>query len=106
LFVLSKGAVGGGLGLAKTQTYLHEAMLACALERYRLANDHFPETLELLSPQYVAKLPHDIITGQPLKYKLNADGQFILYSVGPNERDDGGQYRSDYDWVWYGSRRY
>ena len=41
-------------------------------------------------PQFIAKLPHDVINGQPLKYRRNADGSFTLYSVGWNETDDGG----------------
>jgi hypothetical protein len=47
-------------------------------------------------------LPHDIIGGQPLKYQ-QTDGQFLLYSVGWNETDDGGQFNHSYDqadWVW------
>jgi len=35
-------------------------------------------------------LPHDIITGQTLKYRLTANGQFLPYSVGWNQRDDNG----------------
>jgi len=47
-----------------------------------------------------------VITGQPYKYRLTGDGQFILYSVGWNEKDDGGvpgKRRFDDqegDWVW------
>ncbi|MBE0540797.1 MAG: hypothetical protein IH623_05370 [Verrucomicrobia bacterium] len=65
------------------------ATVACALERYRLANDEFPPTLAALVPQFAAKLPHDIITGEPLKYR-RTEGGFVLYSVGFNEVDDGG----------------
>ena len=35
-------------------------------------------------------MPHDVIGGQPLKYRRTADGQFVLYSIGWNETDDGG----------------
>ena len=72
------------------QTRVNEAIVACALERYRLANGHFPESLEPLSPRYMQKMPHDIITGAPLIYRRTPDGQFLLYSVGWNEKDDGG----------------
>jgi hypothetical protein len=30
------------------------------------------------------------MTGQPFKYQRNADGSFLLYSVGFNKTDDGG----------------
>jgi hypothetical protein len=66
------------------------ARTACALERYRLAHGKYPQTLDSLAPQFIAKLPHDPIGGQPLHYRTTDDGQFILYSVGWNEKDDGG----------------
>ena len=67
------------------------ARVAIALERYRLAHGEYPESLDALAPQFIAKLPHDIINGQPLHYRRTADGQFVLYSVGWNETDDGGE---------------
>ena len=76
--------------MARNQTLANEAFIACGLERYRLAHGQYPETLEALVPQFAEKLPHDIIGGQPLKYHRTADGQFVLYSVGWNEKDDGG----------------
>jgi hypothetical protein len=66
------------------------ARTACALERFRLAHGKYPEALDALAPQFIAKVPHDPIDGQPLHYRPTDDGQFILYSVGWNEKDDGG----------------
>ena len=66
------------------------ARVAIALERYRLAHGEFPESLDALAPQFMEKIPHDIINAQPLHYRRTADGQFVLYSVGWNETDDGG----------------
>ncbi len=83
--------------------------MACALERYRLAHGNYPETLDALAPQFIAAVPHDIINGQPLHYRRTEDGNFVLYSVGWNEIDDGGKIvfskggRVDTekgDWVW------
>lgn len=45
---------------------------------------------DALAPQFIIKLPHDVINGQPLKYRRTDDGSFILYSMGWNEKDDGG----------------
>ena len=93
---------------ALNQTSANEAAIACALERYRLAHGEYPELLNALTPQFIAKLPHDSI-GQPLKYRRTGDGKFLLYSVGWNEKDDGGEnaLRKDGspdlangDWVW------
>jgi type II secretory pathway pseudopilin PulG len=95
--------------LARNQTRVNQALLACALERYRLAHGQYPETLDALVPQFTARLPHDIIGGQPLKYHRTDDGKSILYSIGWNEKDDGGQAKSNPDgtqsldqgdWVW------
>jgi hypothetical protein len=85
------------------------ARVACALERFRLAHGNYPETLDALPPQFIEKLPHDIINGQPLHYRRTEDGKFVLYSVGWDEKDDGGKIvftksgsvdREKGDWVW------
>jgi hypothetical protein len=94
---------------AHNQTMVNEAQIACALERYHLAHGEYPETLDALAPQFIEKIPHDIIGGQPLHYRRTDDGKFLLYSVGWNETDDDGQVvltkdgsvdREKGDWVW------
>ena len=94
---------------SKNQTLVNESQVVCALERYHLAHGDYPETLEALMPQFIAQLPHDLIGGQPLHYRRDENGKFLLYSVGWNERDDGGQIvftsgstvdREKGDWVW------
>ena len=94
---------------AFAQASVDLARVACALERYRLAHGEYPEKLDALVPQFIEKLPHDIINGQPLHYRRMDNGKFVLYSVGWNETDDGGQVaftksgsvdREKGDWVW------
>jgi hypothetical protein len=91
---------------AEAQTAANQATIACALERYRLANGNFPETLNALTPKFIAQLPVDRIDGQPMRYRRANDGQFVLYSVGWNEKDDGGTPgkslfdEKNGDWVW------
>jgi hypothetical protein len=93
---------------ARNQTSANETAVACALERYHLARGEYPETLNALTPQFIAKLPHDAV-GQPLKYRRTDDGKFLLYSIGWNEKDDGGttalnndgkEDLENGDWVW------
>jgi len=84
---LSRVAVKTAYG----QTAVEEARLACALERFRLKNGSYPEKLEQLVPEFVNKTPADIVTGEQLKYHRTDDGHFVLYSVGWNKTDDGGQ---------------
>ena len=85
------------------------ARVAISLERYRLAHGEYPKSPDALVPQFITKLPHDIINGQPLYYRRTASGQFVLYSVGWNETDDGGEVdlnengsvdRDTGDWIW------
>jgi hypothetical protein len=111
-FVFWKRAQQGLPALLRTQTLANEAQIACALERYRLAHGEYPETLDALVSQFIEKLPRDIINGEPLHYRRIEDGSFLLYSVGWNETDDGGQIvlpRGDPqkatigDWVWKNS---
>jgi hypothetical protein len=75
---------------AFAQTEIDLLSVACALERYRLAEGSYPEQLASLTPRFIATLPHDIVNGQPLNYRRTANGKFVLYSVGWNEKDDGG----------------
>ena len=88
---------------ARNQTSVHQALIACALERFHLAHGEYPDTLALLAPRFLAAIPHEVIGGQPLHYRRAADGTFVLYSVGWNGRDGGGargKTVGDGDWVW------
>ncbi len=76
---------------AYAQTSVSEVLLALALERCRLAEGKYPESLAALVPRYVTNPPHDVMTGQPFIYRLTGSGKFILYSVGWNGTDDGGK---------------
>jgi tetratricopeptide (TPR) repeat protein len=105
-------SLGGAVKrFAYAQSSVDLARVAIALERYRLAQGEYPESLDALTPQLIKKIPHDVINGQPLHYRRTDDGQFVLYSVGWNEKDDGGVVvfngkRTDRvdisqgDWVW------
>ena len=66
----------------------------------------FPDQLTELVSGFVAALPDDIYTGKPMIYRRKEDGGFLLYSVGPDRRDDGGAANpkrnemQQPDWVW------
>lgn len=76
---------------ARAQTITDQAMLACALERHRLAHGQFPASLEALVPSFIERLPSDIIKGGPLHYRRSDEDRFALYSIGWNGVDDGGE---------------
>jgi hypothetical protein len=94
-----------GSKTAKMQIAADQAVIACALERYRLANQKFPEKLEDLVPRFVSALPADVLTGNSYKYRRAGAG-FVLYSPGWDEQDDGGASGKELfdasggDWVW------
>jgi hypothetical protein len=91
---------------AAVQTAVNQAVLGYALERYRLARGQFPEKLDALAPKFLAQLPQDVITGKPYKYHRTGAGQFTLYSVGWDQKDDNGEpgralFDENWgDWVW------
>lgn len=73
----------------RAQSNVDLARVAIALERYRLAHGNYPDSLNALAPQFMEKIPNDIIGGEPLHYRRTGNS-FILYSVGWNGTDDGG----------------
>ncbi|HLW64825.1 MAG TPA: hypothetical protein VKS79_05850, partial [Gemmataceae bacterium] len=68
--------------------------LAFALAAYQRDHGRYPEALAELAPKYLDAVPDDIFSGKPLIYKPDAKG-YLLYSVGANGKDDGGQSFGD-----------
>jgi type II secretory pathway pseudopilin PulG len=78
------------LGIRKVES--HRArnrifLCALALRGYRLKHGRLPDTLDQLrlNPRATA----DPYTGKPVIYRKDGD-DFLLYSIGPDCRDDGG----------------
>jgi hypothetical protein len=69
----------------------HRATVASiALLRWRKDKGQFPQRLdELVGGGYLSSLPADPYSDGPLKYR-RTEGGFILYSIGENFKDDGG----------------
>jgi hypothetical protein len=67
---------------------LRELATACALERYRLRHGEYPDRLEALVPTFLAAIPKDIFTRQPIRYRRNADGTFQLWAAGKTPEAD------------------
>jgi len=65
---------------------------AFALERYRLAEDHLPPSLDVLVPTYINAIPDDPFNAKPLKYRLRQPG-YVVYSVGDDLTDESGTER-------------
>jgi hypothetical protein len=103
--LLLPGFAGPLRKTAFAQAGIDIASIACAVERYRLAHGQTPETLELLTQAQpvtagggngsspaplISVLRRDIVNGEPLKYRREPDGRYLIYSVGWNAKDDGG----------------
>jgi hypothetical protein len=99
--------------LATFETIRRLTFTAIALHRYKLKHGQFPESLGALVPVFLAEVPRDFMDGQPLRYRREPDGQFRLWSVGEDFKDDGGDptpvgapntnpfdWLKGKDWVW------
>jgi hypothetical protein len=58
-----------------------------ALRAYQLTHGKLPENLDALVPEFLDKVPVDAFNGLPLRYSPDRK---IVYSVGQNLKDDGG----------------
>jgi len=76
---------------------LQATRVAIALERFKRNAGHYPDTLDPLVPEYLAEVPPDRYDGQPMRYKLDDDGQPLLYSIGANYQDDNGAVGEDWE---------
>lgn len=63
--------------------------MALALERYRLVNGKWPETLAELAPRYLSEVPLDPFDGAPLRL-VRRGSALIVYSVSQDKQDQGG----------------
>jgi hypothetical protein len=64
---------------------------AIALRRYELAHRALPAGLQALVPGWLPALPIDPMDGKAIRYRRLDDRRFILYSVGLDGVDAGGE---------------
>jgi hypothetical protein len=84
---------------------------ALAAERYRLANDRWPDRLENLVPQFIDAVPIDPVDNRPIRYAVISEGIKTWTIAGDDQNlDDGGDVRrleprdpnirpKDYGWI-------
>lgn len=80
---------------AQAQAYANLNLAACAIERYRLAHGQYPRRIQEVVPDFLPSVPTDPFTETkiapaPLRYKLTSSGDFVIYSIGWNLKDEGG----------------
>jgi hypothetical protein len=91
------GVAQSGLSLSRAdaramhiETERSQILCAIGLKRYVLRHGQFPASLDDLVPEFLPAVPTDYMDGKPMKYRLNADGSFLLYSAGEDGKDDDG----------------
>lgn len=64
-----------------------------ALRAYMVERGDYPATLNaLVTEGYLSQVPQDPFAGTaPLRYRRISKTQYILYSIGPDSKDDGGK---------------
>ncbi len=62
---------------------------AMALAVWMAEKGSYPESLDALVPSHLAVIPDDLFVNKPVRYQRRGKG-YLLYSVGPNMKDDGG----------------
>jgi hypothetical protein len=67
--------------------------LALALAAHRAEHGNYPATLNALTPACLPAIPSDPFSNKPFIYHPSTAG-YLLYSVGPDLQDDGGQQMS------------
>jgi hypothetical protein len=75
---------------ARVEADRAQCITAIALKRYSRRHGKLPGDLNALVPEFLAAVSIDYMDGQPIKYRLNADGSFTLYSVGEDGKDGEG----------------
>ena len=84
---LAAGTLLGRAAMCESKRRL--LVTAFALERYRLQSGVYPQSLTALQPNFLTEQPVDFMDGKPLHYSAT-NGYFLLYSVGLDCEDQGG----------------
>lgn len=81
-------AVGGGADHPAGALVYNDG--ARALKRFALRHGGPPQSLDALAPEFLRSIPVDYMDGKPIKFRPLPTGGFVLYSVGEDGKDDGG----------------
>jgi hypothetical protein len=77
-----------------SEALMRSAGTALAAEQFRRGHGRWPASLDELVPQLLAAVPRDPFDLQPIRMARHAEG-IVIYSVGPNGTDDGGDLRPE-----------
>jgi hypothetical protein len=60
-----------------------------AIRLFEMEKGHLPQSLDELVPEYLENVPLDPFDLKPLRYRKR-EGKWVIYSIGPDGKDDGG----------------
>jgi len=75
---------------ARAETERRLTLVAIGLKRYRLKYGRLPPNLESFGGDYLPVAPRDYMSTRALNYQARGDGTFLLYSIGTDGKDNGG----------------
>jgi hypothetical protein len=70
-------------------------LVTLALHAFQVEHGRYPASLTELAPAYLKKLPDDPFAAQGTFKYLVKGTSYVLYSVGPDGKDDGGRMIDD-----------
>jgi hypothetical protein len=80
--------------MRRDEARFRAAAVALAAESFRRAEGRWPKGIDELVPKYLTAVPRDPFDQGPLKLAASPDG-VVVYSVGPDGKDDGGAVWSE-----------
>ncbi len=90
----------GNIAQAAAEMLFHRRCLiiACALEKHRMKHGTFPGSLDVVKDDVkLFQVTDPARSTIPISYRLESGG-YLLWSAGPDAKDDGGT--KDKDWLW------
>ncbi len=106
--IFAPSVSGTMLREAILEAVMGAARISLACKIYMNQHGHLPDNILALVPDILEEAPLDPFSGKPFVYKLQ-EGGFIVYSIGSNEKNDGGRgtfqitqliMEKDDDWAW------
>jgi hypothetical protein len=91
--------------LHEQEAQMKTALAAIAAERFRIAHGRLPRDWSELVPKFLDQPILDPFTGKPLIIKSNDQG-IVIYSVGREGRDEGGEKLGHNHYWRHGGRRW
>ena len=75
----------------RSQCNLGATVIVIAAERHRRKTGAWPTSIAAIDRGILPTAPIDAFSGQPFRMERR-DGQLIIYSIGPNQKDEHGEY--------------